>query len=88
VKKGDTLASIAKKTGGDADEISSFNDVEDSTLAVGATIIVPDGEVSTPVQSAVATKTTPTTPKKTHATASPPRTSATARSSKTGPRGA
>jgi LysM repeat protein len=45
VKKGDTLASIAKAYGGDPAEIASFNSVDDSTLAVGAMIIVPNGEV-------------------------------------------
>ena len=44
VKKGDTLASIAKKYGGDVTEISSYNGIDDTTLEVGSTIIIPDGE--------------------------------------------
>jgi murein DD-endopeptidase MepM/ murein hydrolase activator NlpD len=45
VKKGDTLGSIAKKYGGEASEIASFNGIEESALAVGTVIIIPDGEV-------------------------------------------
>lgn len=45
VKKGDTLASIAKAYGGDSSEIANYNSVDDSTLVVGANIIVPNGEV-------------------------------------------
>ncbi len=45
VKKGDTLASIAKAHGGDPAEIASYNTVDDATLAVGATIIIPNGEI-------------------------------------------
>ena len=46
VKKGDTLASIAKTRGGNAAEIGSYNGVDDSTLAVGVEIIIPNGEVA------------------------------------------
>ncbi len=46
VKKGDTLASIAKKYSGDAEEIASFNGLEGGTLALGAEIIIPDGEIT------------------------------------------
>ncbi len=46
VKKGDTLESIAKRYGGDAAEIASYNGVDNATLIVGATIIVPNGEVA------------------------------------------
>ena len=46
VKKGDTLNKIAKKYGADTDEIARFNGVTDETLAVGDTIIVPNGEIS------------------------------------------
>ena len=45
VKKGDTLAGIAKKYGGDATEIANYNGVDDATLAVGSDIIIPNGEV-------------------------------------------
>ena len=48
VKKGDTLAKIAKKYGADADEISKFNGVTDDTLAVGSSIVVPNGELASP----------------------------------------
>ncbi|OGG79143.1 hypothetical protein A3A39_00800 [Candidatus Kaiserbacteria bacterium RIFCSPLOWO2_01_FULL_54_13] len=47
VKKGDTLSSVAKRFGGDADEIASFNGLE-GPLALGAEIIIPDGEVAIP----------------------------------------
>ena len=46
VKKGDTLASIAKKFGGDAAEIARFNGIDNTSLAVGVEIVVPDGEIA------------------------------------------
>jgi len=47
VVKGDTVASIAKKYKGDIDEIIDYNNLEeDSSLAVGSVVIVPDGEVT------------------------------------------
>lgn len=46
VKKGDTVESIAKKFGVDVLDISQFNGVTDSTIAVGQTILVPNGELS------------------------------------------
>lgn len=45
VKKGDTLASVAKRYGGDATEIANYNGVDGTTLAVGDQIIIPNGEV-------------------------------------------
>ncbi len=45
VQKGDTLESIAKKFGSDAGDIASFNGVTDSTLLIGTTILIPDGEM-------------------------------------------
>jgi murein DD-endopeptidase MepM/ murein hydrolase activator NlpD len=48
VKKGDTLASIAKKYHGDADEIASYNELGE-TLEVGTEIIIPDGELAAAV---------------------------------------
>lgn len=52
VAKGDTLASIAKKYKGNLDEISQFNDLgKEALLAVGDTIIVPDGESTVVVTS-------------------------------------
>lgn len=52
VKKGDTIDSIAKKFKGDANEISGFNGLGvGETLALGSTIIIPDGEL-TPTPSA------------------------------------
>lgn len=47
VKKGDTLASIAKKYNGDATEIANYNGIE-GTLASGTEIIIPNGEVHAP----------------------------------------
>jgi murein DD-endopeptidase MepM/ murein hydrolase activator NlpD len=49
VKKGDTVASIAKKFKGDADEILNYNvlSLEDG-LSVGQSIVIPDGVVAAP----------------------------------------
>jgi murein DD-endopeptidase MepM/ murein hydrolase activator NlpD len=49
VKKGDTVASVAKKYKAHAEEIISYNDLRDGTLAVGDEILIPDGEIATPV---------------------------------------
>lgn len=46
VQKDDTLASIAKKYGGDAGEIASYNGIDEKSLSVGASIIIPNGEVA------------------------------------------
>ena len=55
VKKGDTIASIAKKYKGDADEIRDYNGFsENDTLIIGAIIIIPDGQM--PVAVNVPTK--------------------------------
>ncbi len=55
VKAGDTVESIAKKYKSDATEIRQFNDLAlDAKLAVGDTVIVPDGEkgsIQTPSSS-------------------------------------
>ncbi|MEK7579139.1 MAG: LysM peptidoglycan-binding domain-containing M23 family metallopeptidase [Patescibacteria group bacterium] len=49
VKKGDTLASLAKKYKGDEEEITQFNGLENgASLAVGDEIIIPNGEVVAP----------------------------------------
>jgi LysM repeat protein len=45
VKSGDSLASIAKRYGGDPTEIANYNGIDDTTLAVGDQIIIPNGEV-------------------------------------------
>jgi murein DD-endopeptidase MepM/ murein hydrolase activator NlpD len=59
VAKGETLASIAKKYKGDIDEITQYNDFSSGqTLAVGTTIIIPDGEIPaapTPAKSSART---------------------------------
>lgn len=58
VAKGETLASIAKKFGGDTDEIIRFNDLgENPKLVVGAEILIPNGEIptETKVKTTVAT---------------------------------
>lgn len=48
--KGDTVASIAKKYKSDAEEISQYNDLSlRADLKIGDLIIVPDGEITTPV---------------------------------------
>jgi LysM repeat protein len=61
VAKGETLASVAKKYKGDADEISQYNDLPESgALAVGAVIIIPDGEiVATPTARSSTARTSP-----------------------------
>lgn len=47
VVKGETVASIAKKFKGDANEIAEFNGIDVSgKLAVGSTIIIPNGEIA------------------------------------------
>jgi len=47
VIKGDTIGKIAKQYGADAEEIAAFNGLElAASLAVGQTIIVPDGEIA------------------------------------------
>ncbi|RJQ37192.1 M23 family metallopeptidase [Candidatus Parcubacteria bacterium] len=52
VKKGDTLASIAKQYKADQDDIQNFNGLDaDAALALGGIIIVPDGELPAPVAS-------------------------------------
>ena len=64
VKSGDTLKSIAKDHKGDLQEILDFNNLSiNSNLAVGDTIIIPDGELlhassKTTVASSVSTRET------------------------------
>jgi LysM repeat protein len=54
VVKGDTLKSLAKKYGADADEIAQFNGIDsDGLLVVGSTIIIPGGEIAAPVQTVI-----------------------------------
>jgi murein DD-endopeptidase MepM/ murein hydrolase activator NlpD len=45
VRKSDTLSSIAKRFEGDAIEIASYNGIDESSLAVGEEIIIPNGEI-------------------------------------------
>ncbi len=61
IKKGDNLASIAKKFGlTDSGDIQDFNDITDSsTLSIGQTLIIPGVELSGEVQATVKPKTTP-----------------------------
>ena len=50
--KGDTITKIAKKYKADVEEVAVFNGLDiDSPLAVGQTIIVPDGEIATPTST-------------------------------------
>jgi len=52
VKKGDTLKSIAKKYKGDITEIQEYNGLtEDSKLAIGEIVVIPDGEMALPKYS-------------------------------------
>jgi murein DD-endopeptidase MepM/ murein hydrolase activator NlpD len=49
VIRGDTLKSLAKKYGSDADEIAAYNGLDASApLAIGSTVIIPGGELSVP----------------------------------------
>ena len=57
VKKGDTLASIAKKYHGDAAEIASYNGIDEGGLAIGLDILIPDGEVPVVIAHAPARAT-------------------------------
>ena len=46
VKKGDTVTTIAKKYKADPDDIAKYNGLTvDSTLALGDTVLVPEGEI-------------------------------------------
>lgn len=57
IKKGDTIASIAKTYSGDADEILAYNQLSESELQAGVTIIIPGGTVPAPVRTTTGTKT-------------------------------
>jgi murein DD-endopeptidase MepM/ murein hydrolase activator NlpD len=52
VKKGDTIESIAKAFNGDVTEIESQNNVDDTSISVGQTILIPNGEASVSPASA------------------------------------
>jgi murein DD-endopeptidase MepM/ murein hydrolase activator NlpD len=53
VVAGDTLKSLAKKYGADANEIAQFNGLDSSDpLVVGTTIIIPGGELASPTPAA------------------------------------
>ena len=58
VKKGDTLASIAKRFGADVSEIARYNGLEEGGLALNTEIIIPDGEIP-----ATASVTSPSHPR-------------------------
>ena len=60
VKKGDTLASIAKKYEGDLEEIANYNELAtDASLAVGDVVLIPNGVMAPPASSAPATPSRP-----------------------------
>lgn len=60
VASGDTLASLAKKYGSDAEEIASYNGMSSvDDLVKGATVIIPGGELAaTPVKTTAKAKST------------------------------
>ena len=52
VVKGDTLKSLAKKYGADADEIAQYNGLDSAVpLVLGGNLLIPGGEIGTPVSS-------------------------------------
>ena len=63
ITKGDTLASIAKKYGGDAEEIMDFNGLTTVSLVAGDVVIVPDGEIAAPAKSSSTKKVVATSNK-------------------------
>ncbi|MCK9351329.1 MAG: M23 family metallopeptidase [Candidatus Paceibacterota bacterium] len=54
IKKGDTISKIAKNYSADAQEIRDFNGIDDASLAIGDTIIIPNG-VEAPKPASVVT---------------------------------
>lgn len=58
VKAGDTLESIAKRYNADPSEIGIYNNVDDSSLAAGSEIFIPDVEAGAPSSSASTTAST------------------------------
>jgi LysM repeat protein len=54
VVKGDTLKALAKKYSGDVNEIAQYNGLDSSApLALGSTVIIPDGEIAPAVPTSV-----------------------------------
>jgi LysM repeat protein len=51
IKKGDTISSIAKTYSGDAEEILAYNQLSESELKAGITIIIPGGTVPAPART-------------------------------------
>ncbi|MEK7643153.1 MAG: M23 family metallopeptidase [Patescibacteria group bacterium] len=61
VARGDTVASIAKKYGGDPDDIYDFNGLTvGEALAAGSVVLVPDGELTAPPVDTRPSGSTPT----------------------------
>lgn len=61
VKKGETIKGLAKKYGGNFEEIVAYNDLDiNKGLVIGDTIIIPDGEESTIVSSTKSSAKQPT----------------------------
>ncbi len=61
VKKGDTLKSIAGKYAGDVDDIIAYNQLASAeAIAIGDTVVIPDGTMSAPPvkKNAIPSKTT------------------------------
>lgn len=57
IKKGDTISKVAGRYGGDKDEILAFNTISDeTTLALGTEIIVPNGRPPEPAQTIIASR--------------------------------
>lgn len=63
VVKGNTLKSLAKKYGADADEIAQYNGLDpDEPLEVGSKLIIPGGELGDPTSASIKKPSSPKDP--------------------------
>ncbi len=60
VESGDTLLSIARRTGASVSDIKRANGLDDSTIRIGQTLTVPGGKVAATKVASVETKVAPT----------------------------
>jgi LysM repeat protein len=57
IKRGDTIATIARTFSGDPAEILAYNQLQENELQAGVTIIIPGGTVPQPVRATSPTRT-------------------------------